>query len=78
MTQPPKQPTTESGGLPSVLRLIAGITIVLVAVVAILVVTNLIPREQLGELAGKIVVIGAILALAATAVALLVKWGRKA
>jgi hypothetical protein len=77
MTQPPKQPTAAPGGLPSVLRLIAGITIVLVAVVAILVVTNLIPREQLGELAGKIVVIGAILALAATGVALLVKWGRK-
>ena len=77
MTQAPRQPTTESGGLPSVLRLIAGITIVLVALVAILVVTDIISRDQLGELAGKIIVIGAILALAATGVALLVRWGKK-
>jgi hypothetical protein len=65
-----------SAGLPGVLRLTAGFAILALAVLAGLVVLNVVPREQLAPVGTRICLLFLIVALASTGVAGLVGGGR--
>jgi hypothetical protein len=73
MTQDPDQTGTSRSGLAGVLKLTAIIAIVLLALLAVLVVLDVIPRDSLGELATKIVLVACIFALASAALGLLMR-----
>jgi hypothetical protein len=71
----PTQPS--SAGLPGILRLIAGLAVLALAVVAGMGVLDLLPREQLAGYGTKILLLGLIVALASSAIAGLVRWGQR-
>lgn len=73
MTPDPVQTTANRSGLTGVLKLIAILAVVLLALLGVLVVLDVIPRDVLGELATKIVLIACIFALASTALGFLVR-----
>ena len=66
-----------SAGLPEVLRLTAGFAILALAVLAGLVVLDVVPREQLAPVGTRICLLFLIVALASAAVAGLVGGARK-
>jgi hypothetical protein len=66
-----------SAGLPGVLRLTAGFAILALAVLAGLVVLDVVPREQLAPVGTRICLLFLIVALASAAVAGLVGGARK-
>ena len=67
------QAEASRSGLAGVLRLIAILAIVLLALLGVLVVLDVIPRDALGDLATKIVLIACIFALASAALGLLMR-----
>lgn len=71
MTQDLDQTGTSRRGLAGVLKLIAIVAIVLLALLGVLVVLDVIPRESLGELATKILLVACIFGLASAALAFL-------
>ena len=73
MTTDPVQTEADRSGLAGVLRLIAILAIVLLALLGVLVVLDVIPRDALGELATKIVLVASIFALASAALGLLMR-----
>src|SRR5215470_17367844 len=73
MTPDPVQTEANRSGLAGVLKLIAILAVVLLALLGVLVVLDVIPRDVLGELATKIVLIACIFALASTAPGFLVR-----
>lgn len=66
-----------SAGLRGVLRLAAGFAVLALAVLASLVVLDVVPREQLAPVGTRICLLFLIVALASAAVAGLVSGGRK-
>jgi hypothetical protein len=72
----PVQTQPSSAGLPGFLRLIAGLAVLALAVVAAMGVLDLLPRDQLTGYGRKIVLLGLVAALASSAIAGLVRWGR--
>jgi hypothetical protein len=77
MTQAPDGPQPNRSGLANVLRLVAAGAIVLLAVLGVLVVFDVIPRDAFGELSTKIVLLACIVALASGAIAFLMRAGKK-
>lgn len=73
----PIQPGPGSAGLPGVLRLTAGLAIVALAVLAALVVVDVVPREQLAAYGTRILLLALIAILASVGIAGLVHWGRR-
>jgi hypothetical protein len=73
----PVASVSSSAGLPGVLRLTAGLAILALAVLATLVVLDVLPREQVAPYGRRIVLLALIVGLAATAVAGLIRWGRR-
>gem|GEM_PF-3192673 len=71
------QSATRSAGLPGVLRLTAGLAIVALAVLAALVVLNVVPLQQVTPYGRQIVLLALIAGLAATGIAGLMRWGRR-
>ena len=65
-----------SAGLPGVLRLTAGLAIIALAILAALVVLEVVPREQVASYGRRIVLLALIMGLAATGIAGLIRWGR--
>jgi hypothetical protein len=65
-----------SAGLPGVLRLTAGLLILALAGLASLVVLDVLPVEQVLPHGRRIVLLALVIALAATGIAGLVRWGR--
>lgn len=72
----PNQQDT-GGGLPGAMRAIAAISILIVALIGVLAVMDVIPREALQEWATKLGLVIVIVVAAAIALALLAKAGRK-
>jgi len=71
---PDSVPTEASrSGLAGVLRLIGILAIVLLALLGVLVVLDVIPRDALGELVTKVVLVACIFALASAALGLLMR-----
>jgi hypothetical protein len=66
-----------SAGLAGVLRLTAGMAILALAVLAALVVLDVMPREQLTSVGRRILLLALIIGLASAAIAGLVGFGRK-
>ncbi len=66
-----------SAGLPGVLRLTAGLAILALAVLAGLVVLDVVPREQLAPVGRRILLLALIVVLASAAIAGLAAAGRK-
>jgi hypothetical protein len=66
-----------SAGLPGVLRLTAGLTIIALAILAGLVVLEVVTLEQVLPQGRQIVLLALIVALAAAGIAGLVGWGRR-
>jgi hypothetical protein len=66
-----------SAGLPGVLRLTAGLTIIALAILASLVVLEIVTLEQVLPQGRQIVLLALIAALAAAGIAGLVRWGRR-
>ena len=77
MKNEPVASVSSSAGLPGVLRLTAGLAILALAVLATLVVLDVLPREQVAPYGRRIVLLALIVGLAATAVAGLIRWGRR-
>lgn len=73
----PIQPGPSSAGLSGVLRLTAGLAIIALAVLAALVVIDVVPREQLTRYGTRIVLLALIAILASVGIAGLVGWGRR-
>jgi hypothetical protein len=73
----PTQPDTSSAGLPGILRLTAGLTILALASLAALVVLDVVPREQVAPYGRRILLLSVIVGLAAAGIAALVGWGRR-
>jgi hypothetical protein len=76
--KPPAQADPGSAGLSGVLRLTAGLAILALAVLASLVVLDIVPRDQVAPYGRRIVLLAVIVGLAATGIAGLVQWGRRA
>jgi hypothetical protein len=74
----PNQPDTSSAGLPGILRLTAGLAILALGTLAALVVLDLVPQDQIASYGRRIVLLALIVGLAATGIAGLVRWGRRA
>ena len=72
----PTQPDSGSAGLPGILRLTAGLAILALAMLAALVVLDLVPLEQVGPYGRRILLLALIVGLAAAGIAGLVRWGR--
>lgn len=66
-----------SAGLAGVLRLTAGMAILALAVLAALVVLDVMPQEQLTSVGRRILLLALIIGLASAAIAGLVGFGRK-
>jgi hypothetical protein len=77
MTQDPDQTGTNRSGLAGVLKLIGMVAIVLLALLGVLVVLDVIPRDSLGELATKILLVACIFGLASVAPAFLMRSGKR-
>ena len=77
MTQDPAQTGTNRSGLGGVLKLTAIIAMVLLALLGVLVVLDVIPRDSLGELATKILLVACIFGLASAALAFLMHSGKR-
>jgi hypothetical protein len=77
MPQDLDQAGTTRSGLAGVLKLIGIVAIVLLALLGVLVVLDVIPRDSLGELATKIVLVACIFGLASAALAFLMRSGRR-
>jgi hypothetical protein len=75
-TRDPVPPPTESGGLPSLLRLVAALAIALLAGLAALVVLDVLPREILAQWSVKVILLTGIAALASVAITFIMGWGR--
>lgn len=73
MTPDPVQTEANRSGLAGVLKLIAILAVVLLALLGVFVVLDVIPRDVLGELATKIVLVACIFALASAALGLLMR-----
>jgi hypothetical protein len=69
--------SSQSAGLPGVLRLTAGLAVLALAVLSGLVVLDVLPREQLATIGRRILLLSLIAALASAAIAVLVSGGRK-
>ena len=69
--------SSQSAGLPGVLRLTAGLAVLALAVLSGLVVLDVLPREQLATIGRRILLLSLIAALASAAIAVLVSAGRK-
>jgi hypothetical protein len=69
--------SSQSAGLPGVLRLTAGLAVLALAVLCGLVVLDVLPREQLATIGRRILLLSLIVALASTAIAVLAGGGRK-
>ena len=69
--------SSQSAGLPGVLRLTAGLAVVALAVLSGLVVLDVLPREQLATVGRRILLLSLIAALASAAIAALVAGARK-
>ena len=69
--------SSQSAGLPGVLRLTAGLAVLALAVLSGLVVLDVLPREQLATIGRRILLLSLIMALASTAIAVLVGAGRR-
>jgi hypothetical protein len=76
MKSDPIQPGPTSAGLPGVLRLTAGLAVLALAVLAGLVVIDVVPREQLTHYGTRILLLALIIILASVAIAGLVGRGR--
>ena len=73
----PSEPTEReqpSAGLPGVLRLVAGLAILALALIAAMVVVGALTREQLADYGTRVVLLAGIAALAAGGIAALVGW----
>jgi hypothetical protein len=68
---------SQAAGLSGVLRLTAGLAVLALAVLSGLVVLDVLPREQLGTMGRKILLLSLIVALASAAIAVLAGGGRK-
>jgi hypothetical protein len=77
MNRDPIGPDPSSAGLPGVLRLTAGLAVLALAVLAALVVLEVLPREQLASYGTRILLLALIIALASMGIAGLVRWGRR-
>jgi hypothetical protein len=77
MNTNPIESSQSSAGLPGVLRLTAGLAIVALAVLAALVVLDVMPREQLTSYGRRILLLALIVGLAAAGISGLVRWGRR-
>jgi len=77
VTDAPDQAGANRSGLAGVLKLTAIIAIVLLAVLGVLVVLDVIPRDSLGELATKILLVACIFGLASVALAFLMRSGKR-
>jgi hypothetical protein len=66
-----------SAGLPGILRLTAGLTIIALAILAGLVVLEIVTLEQVLPQGRQIVLLALIVALASAGIAGLVGWGRR-
>ena len=69
--------SSQSAGLPGVLRLTAGLAVLALAVLSGLVVLDVLPREQLATIGRRILLLSLIAALASAAIAALVAGARK-
>jgi hypothetical protein len=67
----------ESGGLTSLLRLMAALAIALLAGLAALVVLDVLPREMLTQWSVKVILLTGIAALASMAITFIMGWGRR-
>jgi hypothetical protein len=76
MKNDPVPSAAGSAGLPGVLRLTAGLVILALAGLASLVVLDVLPVEQVLPHGRRIVLLAVVVALAATGLAGLVRWGR--
>lgn len=77
MKPDPIPPVSGSAGLSGVLRLTAGLAVLALAVLAGLVVLDVVPSEQLAPVGRRIVLLTVIVALASAAIAGLAGSGRK-
>ena len=77
MKSDPIEPGPSSAGLPGVLRLTAGLAIVALAVLAGLVVLDVLPRDQLAPYGRRILLLAVIAALASLGIGGLVRWGQR-
>lgn len=77
MHRDPIEPGPSSAGLPGMLRLTAGMAVVALAILAALVVLEVLPREQLAPYGTRILLLALIVALASIGIAGLVRWGRR-
>ena len=75
MKSDPIEPGPSSAGLPGVLRLTAGLAIVALAVLAALVVLDVVPRDQLAPYGRRILLLALIAALASLGIAGLARRG---
>ena len=73
----PVEPVHSNAGLAGVLRLTAGLAIIALAVLAALVVLDVLPREQVTSYGRRILLLALIVALAAAGIAGLVHWGQR-
>ena len=69
--------SSQSAGLPGVLRLTAGLAVLALAVLSGLVVLDVLPREELATIGGRILLLSLIMVLASVAIAVLVGGGRR-
>ena len=77
MTQDSDQTGASRSALAGVLKLTAIIASVLLALLGVLVVLDVIPRDSLGELATKILLVACIFGLASVALAFLMRSGKR-
>jgi peptidoglycan/LPS O-acetylase OafA/YrhL len=77
MKHDPVQPVARSAGLPGVLRLTGGLAILALAILAALVVLEVIPQQRLATYGGRILLLAVIAALAAAAIAALAGGNRR-
>jgi hypothetical protein len=71
MQQDPVQPAGRSAGLPGVLRLTGGLAVLALAILAALVVLDVVPQQRMAAYGGRILLLALIVALAAAAIAAL-------
>jgi hypothetical protein len=77
MKSDPIEPGPSSAGLPGFLRLTAGLAILALAVLAGLVVLDVVPRDQLAPYGRRILLLALIAALASLGIAGLVRRGQR-
>jgi hypothetical protein len=76
MSEQPIRAGRSSAGLGGILRLTAGLTVIALAILASLVVLEIVTFEQMLPQGQQIVLLALIAALASAAIAGLVRWGR--